>query len=271
MRQPALFLGHGSPMTTITECPERASWQALGRKLAGALRPSAILIVSAHWETNGRVHVTAQAEPPTIHDFRGFPPELFAVRYPAPGSAPLVARLAELLGDALVADDGWGFDHGSWGVMQPMFPDADIPMVQLSLNRALDANGDGTAHLALARKLAVLRDEGVLIVGSGNIFHNLRLFFAHREVLPQFSDPFVERILAAVAAGDDAALTRFAPDDEAAAVAINSGEHYWPLIYTVGARLPGDGVAFFNRTGGDGLAMACVLLGDPSLVEGLTA
>ncbi len=259
-RLPALFLGHGSPMTTITDVPERRAWQALGRVLP---KPEAILVVSAHWETQGAVHVTDGEWPRTIHDFRGFPPELFALHYPAPGSARLIARLEELLGAQSVqpASD-WGFDHGAWGVMQPMFPAADIPMVEMSLNRSLSPD----QHLGIAAKLSPLRDEGVLIVGSGNIVHNLGLWRQFAGSRPDWAVDFQNRINAAVIAGDHAALTTFAPGDQAAATAINSAEHYLPLLYPVGARLPGDQVGVFNDTIEGALSMTCYLIGDTGLL-----
>ena len=262
-RLPALFLGHGSPMTTITDLPERRAWQALGKVLP---RPAAILVISAHWETQGAVHVTAGDWPKTIHDFRGFPPELFALQYPAPGSAGLIARLEQLLGAQQVepASD-WGYDHGAWGVMQPMFPAADIPMVEMSLNRSLSP----AQHLELAAKLAPLRDEGVLIVGSGNIVHNLGMWRETAGTRPDWAVEFQNRVNAAVISADHAALTKFAPDDSAAAAAINSAEHYLPLLYTVGARLPGDEVGVFNDTIDGALSMTCYLIGDTGLLTSI--
>ena len=260
-RLPVLFLGHGSPMTTITDGPERRAWQALGKVLP---RPKAILVISAHWETEGAVHLTAGQWPKTIHDFRGFPSELFALQYPAPGSASLIARLEELLGaqHAQPASD-WGFDHGAWGVMQPMFPEAGIPMVEMSLNRSLSPD----QHLALAAKLAPLRDEGVLIVGSGNIVHNLGLWRQFAGTRPDWAVDFQSRVNAAVIAGDHVALTTFAPGDDAAAAAINSAEHYLPLLYCVGARLPRDEVGVFNDTIDGALSMTCYLIGDTALLK----
>jgi 4,5-DOPA dioxygenase extradiol len=166
---PALFLGHGSPMTTITVGQDRRSWQALGRALP---RPRAVLASTAHWETLCRSHLTEGENPRTIHDFRGFPQELYDVRYPAPGAPWLVERVASLLGEERIArDDGWGLDHGAWGVLLPMFPAADVPVVAMSLDRELSPE----QHLAAGRRLAPLRDEGVLIVASGNVIHNLAL------------------------------------------------------------------------------------------------
>jgi 4,5-DOPA dioxygenase extradiol len=259
-RLPALFLGHGSPMTVITDGPERRVWQALGRALP---KPKAILVISAHWETRGKSHVTVGPNPRTIHDFGGFPQELFDIQYPAPGSDWLVGRVEALLGaECAVRDESWGFDHGSWGVARPMYPNADVPMIELSLDRNLSA----AEHLALARKLAPLRDEGVLIIGSGNVVHNLRLWRQLAGTRPDWAMEFQQRINAAVVADDAAALIEFAPEDQAANAAINSAEHYLPLLYAVGARLPGDEVGVFSDTVDGALSMTSYLIGDPALL-----
>lgn len=259
-RLPTLFLGHGSPMTVITDGPERRAWQTLGQSLP---RPKAILVISAHWETQGRIHLTAGAAPRTIHDFGGFPDELYAIQYPAPGSPELVARVTELLGaDRVVADDTWGFDHGAWGVVQPMYPAANIPLVVMSVDRALSAE----EHLAAAARLAPLRDEGVLIVGSGNVVHNLRLWRQFAGTVPEWAREFQDRINVAISTGNHAALAQFAADDQAASAAINSGEHYLPLLYAAGARLPGDGTGVFSDTIDGALSMTSYLIGDPALI-----
>lgn len=259
-RMPILFLGHGSPMTVISDVPERRAWQALGSALP---RPKAILVISAHWETSGASHLTDGESPRTIHDFGGFPQELFDIQYPAPGSPELVTRVEELLGAERVRrDTSWGFDHGSWGVVRPMYPDADLPMVQLSLDRSLSAE----QHLALGRKLAPLREEGVLIIGSGNVVHNLRLWRQFAGTRPDWAVEFQARINAAVVSNDAPALTAFAPEDQAAAAAINSAEHYLPLLYVIGARLPGDEVAVFNDTTDGALSMTSYLIGDVTLI-----
>lgn len=264
-RLPTLFLGHGSPMTMITENPARDNMVALGKVLP---RPTAILCVTAHWQTEGKTHLTVGEHPRTIHDFGGFPQALYDMRYPAPGSAALVDRLGQLLGEERIARDAeWGFDHGVWGVLLPMFPQADIPVVAMSLDRSLGAE----AHLELGAKLAPLRDEGVLIVGSGNIVHNLAFWGQLRGTQPDWALEFRDRINAAVAADDMQALTRFAPDDRAAVLAINSAEHYLPLLYPVGARLPGDEVAVFSDAVDGTLSMTSLLIGDAALTGTLTA
>lgn len=262
-RLPVLFLGHGSPMTVISDVPERRAWQALGPALP---RPKAILVISAHWETKGKSHLTVGDSPRTIHDFGGFPDELYAIQYPAPGSGELVDRVAALLGEEQVTrDDGWGFDHGAWGVVRPMFPMADIPMVQLSVDRSLSAQ----EHIALGRKLAPLRDEGILIVGSGNVVHNLRLWRQFAGTRPDWAVDFQNRINQAVIANDHAHLSQFGPDDQSAQAAINSAEHYLPLLYAVGARLPGDEVGIFNDTIDGALSMTSYLIGDPAPLSAL--
>jgi 4,5-DOPA dioxygenase extradiol len=262
-RLPTLFLGHGSPMTVLSDVLERRNWQRLGRTLP---RPRAILAISAHWETFGKTHLTADAHPRTIHDFRGFPPELFAMQYPAPGSAELVERIAALLGeDTVQRDTSWGFDHGAWGVVQPMYPDADIPMVAMSIDRHLPPE----AHIALGAKLAPLRDEGVLIIASGNVIHNLALWRQSAGSQPAWALDFRARSNAAIVAGDLAPLSQFADNDDAAAKAINSGEHYLPLLYALGTRLPGDDATLFNDTLDGALSMTSVLIGDGALVAGL--
>lgn len=259
-RLPSLFLGHGSPMTVITDGPERRAWQSLGRSLP---RPKAILVISAHWETRGKIHLTGGTAPRTIHDFGGFPDELYAIQYPAPGSPELVTRVVELLGaNHAVADETWGYDHGAWGVVQPMYPAADIPMVVMSLNRDLSAE----QHLEFAQLLAPLRDEGVLIVGSGNVVHNLQLWRQFAGTVPDWAREFQDRINTAIRADDRAVLTNFSSDDQAASAAINSGEHYLPLLYAAGPRLPGDGTTVFNDTIDGALSMTSYLIGDKSLI-----
>jgi 4,5-DOPA dioxygenase extradiol len=259
-RMPALFLGHGSPLNIITDVPERRSWRKLGQILP---HPKAVLMVSAHWETQGSIHLTTGANPRTIHDFTGLPDELFAVQYPAPGSPELADRVAAMLGeDNVHRDDSWGFDHGAWGVMLPMYPAADVPMIQLSLNRSLTP----AAHLAVAAKLAPLRDEGVLLIASGNVVHNLPEHCRTRGAVQNWTVEFQERINRAVIDNDHAALTTFCADDQSAARAINSAEHYLPLLYAVGARLPGDAIGVFNDTADGAMTMTSYLIGDTDLL-----
>ena len=242
-------------MTVITDNAEIRALRALG---AALMRPRAILVITAHWETQGKTHLTAQAAPPTIHDFRGFPQALYDVRYPAPGAPWLLDRIEALVGaDTIQRDSEWGFDHGAWGVVQPLFPDADVPMVAMSLDRGRDADG----HVALARALAPLRDEGVLVIGSGNVIHNLALWRQAAGTQPDWALDFQRRSNAAIRAGDLGALTRFAPDDGAAAQAINSGEHFLPLLYPLAMRSADEPAALFNDHIDGALSMTSVIVG----------
>jgi len=262
-RQSALFIGHGSPMTMITDSPERAFLARLGAALP---RPRAIVCVSAHWETRGQTHLTAPGHPPTVHDFRGFPQALFDWRYPAESPAWLVDRIAERIGeDQVRRDDSWGYDHGTWGVLDLLFPGEHLPTVAMSLDRSMDAD----AVLALGAALAPLRDEGVMIVGSGNVVHNLALWRQSAGTVPDWAEEFQHRVNAAVIADDRAALTRFAPDDQHAVAAVNSAEHYLPLLVTLGARLPGDAVSLFNDRVDGALSMTSYLFGDTAQLAAL--
>ena len=232
---PVLFIGHGSPMNALPGGAMASSWAAIGGSVA---RPKAVLVVSAHWGTDG-VAVTAMQSPRTIHDFRGFPQALFDMRYPAAGSPALAARVQSLLAPTPVrADLDWGLDHGTWSVLAHMFPEADIQVVQLSLDRRLDL----PAHAALARRLAPLRDEGVLIIGSGDTVHNLRRFDPS---LPSggfdWAVRFNEHIKDRVSAGDLDALIAYRSHPDAA-LAAPDFEHYAPLVYAAALRRPGDRV-----------------------------
>lgn len=238
-RHPALFIGHGSPMNAIEENAYSSCWRQLGRELP---TPRAILCVSAHWETSG-TKVTSMAQPRTIHDFYAFPPQLYAMNYPAPGSPELAARVVELLGADNVALDGeWGLDHGTWAVLCHLYPQANIPVVQLSLDRSKSA----AEHYALAQRLAPLRDEGVLILGSGNLVHNLgRLRWDDGAAPYPWATEFDRQAAALISAGDHAALIDYPRLGEAARLAIPTAEHYLPLLYTLAQQQPGEAASFF--------------------------
>lgn len=251
MRQPAIFFGHGSPMNALGG-PFADAWRAVGEAVG---KPKGVVMISAHWETEG-LGVTAQDRPQTIHDFGGFPAELHAMQYPAPGSPGLAARVSELTGAVQTHD--WGLDHGTWSVLAHVWPDADVPVVQLSLNRRLDAQG----HFDLARRLVPLRDEGVVIAGSGDFVHNLRTWKrAGGEAYP-WAVSFNEAVKAALVRGDDAALIDWVGLAEDAQMSVPTDEHFLPLLYVAAQRLPGDDVSFFNDViEGGSISMTGVRIG----------
>ncbi|MCL2898065.1 4,5-DOPA-extradiol-dioxygenase [Brenneria tiliae] len=244
-RMPALFLGHGSPMNVLENNPYTQAWQALGETLP---RPKAIVAVSAHWYTRGTA-VTAMEKPRTIHDFGGFPQALFDTQYPAPGSPELAEKIQRLLAPIPVAADGgeWGLDHGAWGVLIKMYPQADIPVVQLSV----DGTQPAGYHYQLGRKLAALRDEGIMIVASGNVVHNLRMVKWDGEAEPYpwavSFNQFVRDNLSYQ--GDNHPLINFM-QHEGAALSNPTPDHYLPLLYVLGSwdgkeavGIPIDGIA----------------------------
>ena len=257
-RMPALFVGHGSPMNAI----EENRWSQGFRGLAKLLpRPKAILAVSAHWYVAG-TFTTANERPETIHDFGGFPDELYRIRYPAPGDVALARRAVSLVGEkraSLRAD--WGLDHGTWSVLLHAWPAADVPVVQLSIDGRLPP----AEHLAIGRRLTPLRDEGVLVLGSGNVTHNLRHAFAAmrsgERATPDWARSFDDGVAAALEAHDHAWLAR-ALESDAGRMAHPTPDHYLPLLYVAGASDAKD-PARFPITGFDltSLSMRSVILG----------
>jgi 4,5-DOPA dioxygenase extradiol len=236
-RLPVLFVGHGSPMNAIEDNVFSRGHAALARLVP---RPRAILAVSAHWESDG-TFTTLDDPPATIHDFGGFPPELYAMRYPAPGNVALAARAAILTGGS--AADGRGLDHGAWSVLHRMYPDADVPVVQLSLDVRVRAD----EHLALGRALAPLRDEGVLILASGNLTHDLRDAFSRLRrgdpATPDWAARFDADVARALKERDEAWLVR-ALDTPDGRRAHPSAEHWLPILHAFGASDGTDAVSF---------------------------
>jgi 4,5-DOPA dioxygenase extradiol len=244
---PALFVGHGSPMNAIEDNEFSRRWQEAGRSLP---RPRAILCVSAHWETWGTL-VTAMEKPRTIHDFGGFPPELYQVEYPAPGSSWLAGEVRKSLSASQVGFDlDWGLDHGCWSVLRRMFSQADLPVVQLSL----DATKTPKEHYDLGRELAGLRDKGILIVGSGNMVHNLGLVEVRGGGARDFNRPCgfdwaIEangRFKELIDQDRHDELADYQSLGEAARLAVPSPEHFLPLLYVLAVKEKGERAAYFN-------------------------
>ena len=239
-KAPAVFFGHGSPMNALGG-PFAEAWAAFGQ---GQPKPKAVLMVSAHWYID-RTAVTAMAQPRTIHDFHGFPQPLYDMAYPAPGDPDLCRRVADLLqpGTPVIQDQDWGLDHGTWSVLAHVWPDADVPIVQL----AIDATKPAEFHYALGQKLAVLRNEGVMIAGSGDFVHNLRA--ARRmDDAPAYdwAIRFNDEVKARLAAGDREGLLPGAALGPDAALSIPTDEHWLPLLYVLGAAAQDEAPVFFT-------------------------
>lgn len=251
---PAIFAGHGSPMNALEDTAARRAWTTLGQSLP---KPKAILCVSAHWETDG-VAVTAAERPETVHDFGGFPRELHEMLYPAPGSPSLAKRVAEMLKpEKVTLDPRRGLDHGAWSVLCAMYPNADVPVVQLSL----DATRTGPKHLDLAKKLSPLREEGVLVLGSGNIVHNLRLYDPRRREPYEWAARFDTRVKALIEAEDFATLAEYDALGPDAELAIPTSEHYLPLLYILALQRRGEKLAYFNEYVENSMSMTSVIVG----------
>lgn len=254
-RAPALFVGHGSPMNAIEDTPSARGWAEIARAFA---KPAAIVAVSAHWVTEG-VRITSNERPPTIHDFgRGFPQALFDVQYPAAGAPALAQRIAGMLtAFGAQLDDSWGLDHGAWSVLRRMYPNADVPVVQVSL----EARRKPEEHIAIARALAPLREDGVLILAAGNIVHNLPAFFRTKQL-----EPWVERfdrfVTDSAAGGEDAAVMAYAEHPDAREAAPD-WEHFFPVFYALGARRDGERAHIFNQYYEPGISMTSFGYGLP--------
>jgi 4,5-DOPA dioxygenase extradiol len=256
-RLPALFLGHGNPMNALQSNPWTRGWAALGAALP---RPRAVLSISAHWYIEGTA-VTAMEKPRTIHDFGGFPRELFAVRYPAPGDAALAARVQQLLAPLPVsADHAWGLDHGTWSVLCHLFPQADVPVVQLSI----DETQPPAFHYALGARLAPLRAEGILLLGSGDIVHNLHAYAwgRHPQEPYDWALRFEARVRERLTSGDHTPLIDYTTLGRDALLAVPTPEHYLPLLYVLGASVPGEPVSFpVEGVDGGSVSMLAVQFG----------
>ncbi len=256
-RLPAVFFGHGNPMNALDDNAFTRSWSAIAARMP---RPRAILAISAHWYLPG-THVTAMKQPRTIHDFGGFPRPLYEVQYPAPGDPVLATRVQELLAPVMVdRDERWGPDHGTWSVLVHAYPHADVPVVQL----AIDETQPPAFHYELGKRLAPLRDEGVLIAGSGNIVHNLHAYAWRRHAAQQFdwAVRFEAGARKLLAAHEHEPLIDYAAMGEDAVLAVPTPEHYLPLLYVIATQRD-DETATFPVEGGDGgsISMLSVQIG----------
>lgn len=240
---PVLFIGHGSPMNGIENNVFSLQWEKTAKELP---IPKAVLVVSAHWLTNG-TYITAMDQPKTIHDFGGFPKELFDVQYPAPGNSQLASETKELITSTNVGlNHDWGLDHGAWTVVRRMYPDATIPVLQLSI----DYSKPASYHYSLAKELVALRKKGVLIIGSGNMVHNLRMVAWDKLDKPGFGYDWAiemhELFKKKIADGDHQALINYETLSKSVKLAVPTPDHYYPLMYTLGLQNKNEQPVFFN-------------------------
>jgi len=254
---PTIFFGHGNPLNALMDNEYTRAWRRIGGSLP---RPTAVLSISAHWFVPG-TGVTIGTSPRTIHDFGGFPQELYRVRYPAPGSPTLARRVRDLLAPIPVTlDETWGLDHGTWSVLHHVYPAADIPVVQLSIDESRPAS----FHLEIGRRLAALRDEGILIVGSGNIVHNLYAYAWGRHAAEAYdwAVRFEERARGMMIAGEIAPLVSYEKLGVEAQLSIPTPDHYLPLLYVLGTRQEGEPVSFpVQGVDGGSISMLAVRVG----------
>jgi 4,5-DOPA dioxygenase extradiol len=258
-KMPVLFLGHGSPMNAIEDNTFTASWAKLAKDIP---LPKAVLCISAHWLTQGTA-VTAMEKPETIHDFGGFPKALFDVQYPAPGSPQIAAEVGRAVKSVPVGmDHEWGLDHGAWSVIRRMYPDAEVPVLQMSI----DYHKPPQYHYNLGKELASLREKGILILGSGNMVHNLRLVAFDRINDPEYGFDWALEMKAKFARHirerNHAALIDYQAMGPAAKLAIPTPDHYYPLLYALGLQEKGESAALFNDVAVAGsLTMTSVKIG----------
>jgi len=242
-RMPVLFVGHGSPMNAIEENEFVHGWRNLGKTLP---HPKAILCISAHWETRG-TYVTAMSNPKTIHDFGGFPKALYEVEYPAPGSPELASETKHTITKTTVGlDEKWGLDHGAWSVIRPMYPDANVPVIEMSL----DYSQYSQSHFELAKELSALRNKGVLIIGSGNMVHNLRMVAWDKMNEPEYGFDWAiqanDKFKTLIKSGDFKSLINYSNLGREVQLAVPTPDHYLPLLYTLALKEENEAISFFN-------------------------
>jgi 4,5-DOPA dioxygenase extradiol len=253
-KMPVLFVGHGSPMNAIEDNEFSRAWIEAGKDLP---KPRAILCISAHWVTRGTL-VTAMDHPRTIYDMYGFPPALYEVKYNAPGSPDLAEQVRRIIKKTEVQPDHeWGLDHGTWSVLNRMFPDATVPVIQMSLNANLSIND----HYEVARQLKDLREENVMIISSGNIVHNLSLV-QFRDFAYDWAVEFDNQVKNWILTNDHKPLINFHEQGHAAQLAINSAEHYVPLLYSLALKDENDPISFFaEKVWGGSVSMRSLRIG----------
>ena len=256
---PVLFIGHGSPMNGIEDNAFSRRWQELAKEIP---LPKAVLVISAHWLSKG-TRITAMDFPRTIHDFGAFPQALFDVQYPAPGNAVLAKETASLFQSTQVElDHDWGLDHGTWAVVRRMYPEATIPVLQLSIDNGMSPQ----YHYDLAKELYSLRKKGVLIIGSGNMVHNLRMIAWNKINAPEYGYDWAvqlnDRFKQLIVDGDHNSLINYEQLGKEAKLAIPTPDHYLPLLYTLGMKASKDNISFFNdKAVGGSLTMTSVKIG----------
>lgn len=256
-RMPVLFVGHGSPMNAIEQNEFSLGWQSISKNIP---KPRAILCISAHWETKG-TQVTAMEHPSTIHDFGGFPQALFDTQYLAPGSPLLAKETKDLITVAQVGmDENWGLDHGCWSVLKHMYPKADVPVVQFSLDYSLSPAG----HFALAEELVTLRKKGVLILGSGNIVHNLGLLnWQHPDKAFDWALDARASLKTYILTNDIKSLVDYKTQGKSFDLAIPTPEHFLPLLYTLALKDKDEALSFFNdKLVMGSIAMTSLMIGN---------
>jgi 4,5-DOPA dioxygenase extradiol len=257
MRHPALFLGHGNPMITLEENPYTSAWRRLGRQLPA---PQAIVAISAHWYVSG-TRITANRFPDTIHDFGGFPQELYDIQYPAQGNPGLARQLQSILTPLSVElDDSRGLDHGAWSVLRHLYPEAGIPVIQLSV----DQREPASFHFELGRRLAPLREDGILILGSGNLVHNLRQYqWGKRTSVPfDWAARFEMKARDLILDGEFEPFIEYEKLGADASLSIPTPDHYLPLLYVLGTRELGEPIAFpVEGFDGGSMSMLAVQIG----------
>lgn len=256
-RQPAIFFGHGNPMNALARNEYTEAWRRIGERLH---RPKAILAISAHWFVPG-TGVGVDVQPRTIHDFGGFPRELYQVQYPAPGDPQLARRVQAMLAPLPVRlDESWGLDHGTWSVLRHVYPQADIPVVQL----AIDETQPAPVHFEIGSRLAALRDEGILIIGSGNLVHNLHTYAWGRHAPAPFdwAVRFEAEARRLMLAGDYAPLIDYESLGRDAMLSIPTPEHYLPLLYVLATRQADEAISFpVEGVDGGSISMLTVQIG----------